>query len=1154
MSTMRSTPQQVNLAQHEGWALFSAAEAMLKGALEAETVVKLLTGPRSESFSSLFDLGGDRLVSQLLHTHGTSLLATPDASRGVTLAAHAAVSAHQAFALVPNDQLDITMPAISRACGCSFDSGGAMCLVLEDDPQNCRASCPRRAAIRLDLPCIEPTGVAQLRDAMEQGLRLSRAGRGVVAMVVHRRILRAIETLDARPNRVTDPVHTPIVHRDRRGPRWAETGGVLRMARRLEMNLTTSAPSPGERLPVGFIVIGAAAPAMFHLIHVLRLHGRVPVLQLGLVHPIDDSIVQRLLGRCEQVVVLEPRPGSIETGVLGVCESMRSRGEQPAVVWSRTLPPDPAGTAQVMRPDGALHPSALAAKIVHLLRTIRPGLVVASPPVSNLLLPGRAVPPRGIELGSVGALAQIRSVLADVDQWLRDQSAIDEGSAEAPEPTALAIDGIEPIGAPGRVVRVETWPYQRFLFEGSASLQQAASDDGSWIFVISSIGAADGQDVQRMVRGAAPVARADRVRIELADLNDRAALQDLLRALTLLDQLSVVIVRDGPPARYDVAAMERSRAEVDRLGYEPSQRAVWPAEEACAIRHPADPMRSLPSHASSSAAMRTQFSVVRTSQSRPDTVQRRIRIRPLLEQAEVVRARPPASTWQDARGARLARPKPLHASQSQWRAHLAGFRGQAPGVAAWALCEAGRIMGYQVRSLNDPTPIGPGLRAWAQVLFARPGRDQAPVPVTAAIPYGEADLFLGLELREALRGIEPGGSLRVASPDRTWVIVNSGPCEGQRDAQPPAEFAAQAAPALLAVCRPQSPLIEDFARACRSAFHTDRVVDLALLGAAFQRGLIPVTPDAIEAALQQVEARGFGRANEAFHFGCHLAVDGRQFARCNATCADEAPRIVRRTILLLKRRRRAGTRSGTARLARILEQTLAQMPGLAETDLGRHARRDLVIALQHCLAWGGLAYAQRYADLVTALYLADRGDQGRAVTRSAILPLAEAMLIRDPIYIATMATSAEQRRRARQWLNVKMARGDRLERRFLTRIELVAFRRRIRLDIRSSLWPAQLVACARHWMPQRWRGTLRERQIREYLIDVTQRAARGATHDYQQWSETMQRLHDQALADRLRDMALAELRMLIEPDPQPAAEPQRLAAGASGPRGIRASG
>ena len=134
-----------------------------------------------------------------------------------------------------------------------------------------------------------------------------------------------------------------------------------------------------------------------------------------------------------------------------------------------------------------------------------------------------------------------------------------------------------------------------------------------------------------------------------------------------------------------------------------------------------------------------------------------------------------------------------------------------------------------------------------------------------------------------------------------WLILASGlaamafvlACSSADDAAPAAPAApAQAAPALLAVCRPQSPLIEDFARACRSAFHTDRVVDLALLGAAFQRGLIPVTPDAIEAALQQVEARGFGRANEAFHFGCHLAVDGRQFARCNATRANDHIQII----------------------------------------------------------------------------------------------------------------------------------------------------------------------------------------------------------------------------------------------------------------------
>jgi hypothetical protein len=55
-----------------------------------------------------------------------------------------------------------------------------------------------------------------------------------------------------------------------------------------------------------------------------------------------------------------------------------------------------------------------------------------------------------------------------------------------------------------------------------------------------------------------------------------------------------------------------------------------------------------------------------------------------------------------------------------------------------------------------------------------------------------------------------------------------------------------------------------------------------------------------------------------------------------------------------------------------------------------------------------------------------------------------------------------------------------------------------------------------------------ERQIRDLVIDVVERAARGGAHDYARWSETMQRLHDQVLEDRLRGMALSELGMLIE--------------------------
>jgi hypothetical protein len=145
-----------------------------------------------------------------------------------------------------------------------------------------------------------------------------------------------------------------------------------------------------------------------------------------------------------------------------------------------------------------------------------------------------------------------------------------------------------------------------------------------------------------------------------------------------------------------------------------------------------------------------------------------------------------------------------------------------------------------------------------------------------------------------------------------------------------------------------------------------------------------------------------------------------------------------------------------------------------------------------------------------------------------VLPLAEVMLIRDPLYIASMASSSEQRRRMRLHMNVKMARGDRIERRYLTRLELIAFNRRFRADVRTSDWPARAVAMMRRVVPYRFRGSRRERELRDYIIDFIRRVIDGAPPDYDRHLESLHRLHNQAAEDRLRGMALAEISMLIQ--------------------------
>lgn len=1116
MNDNRTAPQPSSPALQRGLGLFTASEALLKGVLEAEMPIELIAGPALGPFEPVFSSIADETVAGLLAAHGTRLSPTPDAGRAVALAHQAALSGRRALVLLPNDELDPALSVLERAAAAPLADGAAMGVVLEDDPPRSPASCPRSAAVRLDLPCVEPPTLRELRDAVEHSIRLSRAGKRPVAVVVHHTILRSVDTLEARPNRVRDAGDAVLARAERRALRGTETAGVLRLARRLELNRTYSGPTPGEKVPCGFLAVGPTSAALAHIVHVMSLYGRVPLLQLGLLNPIDGPLVERLLGRCEKVVLLEPRPGSMAAAVMAIAEDMRRRGEDPADLWSRLLPPDTAGRQETLRPEDAVHPSILARKIAHLLHLIRPSLDVADMLVPDPpALPVR-LPRRGADLGMSGARALVRSVLADVDQWLRDQGGPEQGPAGA-----LAIDGVEPQGAAGgRVVRVETWSDRGFLREGVASLRQAAYAGGPWIFVLCVFRPYGTQDLERLVRGAVPGEQADRVRIEAADLNDRAGFRSLLQEMAVADLLGVIVAGDGPPSRFDVTALERARAEIDRLGYERRQRAIWPAEEACAFRRQAEPAARVEPGAFPS---RSQVTVTRRSSRLEGRL--RLRVRPLLEEVEVVRDRPPAPTWRQASRERPPRPEPIHGRQAQWRAHMAGLRGEPPGVAAWALFHAGRTMGYQVSGVVDPTPIGPGRRAWAQVLFTRPGREEDPVPLAAGVPYGEADLLLGLDGAEALRAIDREGSLRVANFDRTCAVVNLGAFEDERDREPVAT-PPQIHAALRAVTRGEHLVVEDFAGACRGAFQTDRVADLALLGAAFQLGLVPVTREAIEASVQKVEARGFGRAAEAFQFGCHLAADRRVPSRPQEPDVEEAERAVRRTLLLLRRGARS-RRATVARFAELLRGTVAAMPGLGETDPGRTARRELVAALERCLAWGGLGCAVRYADLIVTLYRADRGDMGRGLTRDAILPLAEAMLIRDPFYVAAMATSPGQRRRLRRRLNVKLARGDRLERRFLTRIELVALRRRFRLDLRTSDWPAHVLALVRRGVPAAWRGSSRERRIRAAVIDVVQRAALGAEDDYRRWSETMHRLHTQARDDRLRNMAPSELQMLL---------------------------
>jgi Pyruvate/2-oxoacid:ferredoxin oxidoreductase gamma subunit len=1100
------------LARGEGQALCTAFDALLKGLLECELAVQEVLAPRRPPLDGLFRALSDSRGAEALERHGLKVVSVVDAARGVSLAVRAAAMGKRALVCVPNDQLEIAAAAARRDGARAIPGGGSAVLLLEDNPYLSPGACPIRAARALGLPCLVPADLAGLRDMVQHAFRIAAAARVTVAVAVHVSLLRSLDTLEMHPNRVLERVDVALEgRRPRRATMPVEGESALTMGRRLELNALRSLPSPGESEPWGVIAVGACALAARHLLDELGLAGRVPMLALALAAPVDEASVLRLLGRCANVVVLEPRPGSVADELLAVAETGRRSGERVASLWWDDLPSDGEYEPRLEINDGT-RPSILARKIVHLLARVRPGQ-----PIERRLariderLERWLVPERGAGLGASGAIEAVRAMVAEVAEELAARAV-----APGESVTAMWAPGLAPPSAESeRVATVEMWDRRRFAAEGVAAVRQASREIRPRVLVVCDLGEEPGPDPERLTRAAVPADAAAPVSVTRGDLNDRPVFRELLRVAALRDGLSVVVGQDGPPARRDVAALDRGLAEADRLGFVPMQRAIWPADAACDVRPaPAEVMveRGLERGAN---PVRSEM-VVEVLQDR-SAPRLEARVRPLFEQVEVVRSKPPRPSELEPGAPRPAPPMPRHAEAGQWRAHLAGWRGEAPGVAAWVLCEAGRAMGYRVQSAFQTTPIGPGRRAWSQVLFTRlEAGDRA---LAALTPYGEADLLLGMDGVETLRAVGPDPFLRVSDPRRTFVVANDGPLDDQVD-EARVRATDELDEALRVACRVDAAFVRDVATISRRTFLTDRLTDLVLLGVAFQRGLVPLSVQALEAALERAEARGFGRCLEAMRFGRVLGAEASAREEGPKRDPDQPVALVRRFLLEIGHSGLGGARA--ARRLRPLFGQLLRRTGSwrREARLGQ-AQRDLVNGLHRCWLWGGVSYAEAYARLMDSL-LAIEG-----LGALAALPLAEAMLLRDGVYVATMCTSPEQRRLTRRRLDVRAGRGDRMERRFLYRVEATLLGRFIRLDFRSSDWPARVLRTLGQALPHGVRGRPAARDLRDAVVELCARAASepGLVPSF---TRAMTRLHELAERGELHALGAEGVRQLAD--------------------------
>jgi len=831
------------------------------------------------------------------------------------------------------------------------------------------------------------------------------------------------------------------------------------------------------------------------------------MLNIRLIHPLDVVPVERLLSRCRHVVVLEPRPGEVEGEIISIAQRMLREGREVAAIWGKELPPLDPAFDPVRVPVDSLHPSIVARLTQHLLHDVKP-----SANVGDQLL--RALPDLHISstnqtsFGTSAALKLLQETSVRVLEGMKTTQS-------------FVVDGKHYGEELSNRVFIETWGESTFIADGADVVRDAQGKRDPRILLVWRSGES-GNSLSMIIESLAFTKGDNQNNVDEVSLDNGEELELAIENATAREGISIIIVSDGVEPRFDIEKLAESTMDIDRRGFRPQHAIVIPIEQMAAVRiEPIEPW--LPR--AGTPAMPLE-STVSTRWLKPQFRRWQVSLRPILERVEVTRSKPPVRVVAETTK-RLTPPQPIHATASTWRAHIAGYRGDQPGVVGNVLLEAGMQMGYEICSQCNNEFVGAGRKAWSQILFTRTQSKQSFRPLVASIPWGEADVLLGWDREEVLRCLNPKDLLQVGSTDRTHAIINTDPLERQGPL-----VGADGVPAIINIetirksCKTETAVLRSFASLARYRFHNERLGDIVQLGMAFQLGFIPATVDAMNVAIAKVEEEGYARSVEAFDYGRRVALDpDSAWQPIKEEFQVDLARLKKRLVRDLRKSGKKGIAKAEI-VERLLRNATQSLPGLMESVEGRQAMVDLVNAIRRCMLWGGEETANRYMNVLCKLYVVDRAETGRQLTRKVILPLAEAILIRDPIYLARLARSPEILRRIKNRLNVRHSRGDILKRRFLSRFRLMLWGWSLQIDMRTSDWSSVLVSLIGRVVPKHWRGHRRDRGVREAIIHGVSQAT-IEPEQYDQWVQRFEELHQLALSGKLQNTSLIDIKKIL---------------------------
>lgn len=369
-----------------GSEIFTGNELLVKGALETQGGVHLLTGYPGSPIAGYFD--ALRSIGPLLQEKGiVAKIANNEALstamvNGVQMAGCRAITAFKSVGMhVACDAL-----ALGVLAGTHGESGGL--IVCGDDPWSDSTQVPadsRYLAEHVRLPMIEPCCPQEVKDWVSLAFQLGQASRTYIGY------LMTVLTADGGGTVQCFPNHYPVVNEHQKRslsyeqdiqphlertvllpPRtWRREltldrrfSAIKAEARRLGINTIQHGPQKGEMVPMGFIASGTAYAYLRHALNDMGLWGKLPVLKLGMSYPVDEQIVVDFASRCRQVFVIEERRGFVEQQIVQILQPMIQAGQLDVEVYGKRFPDSIRGIPSAR----GLNPTILMERLSPLLK------------------------------------------------------------------------------------------------------------------------------------------------------------------------------------------------------------------------------------------------------------------------------------------------------------------------------------------------------------------------------------------------------------------------------------------------------------------------------------------------------------------------------------------------------------------------------------------------------------------------------------------------------------------------------------------------------------------------------------------------------------------------------------------------------------------